>query len=303
MDILKITYSGATTSISLYIENDILMCGTTSISLVTYDTITKLKTELEKITGITATILNSSSAFLCSKINEISRYFPAEVVGTGVYLSYDNYSSPKQVCETFSVPYANIVNSWFDNADNIITAQTGGFKFKEITETSTIDVHSDMLKTNDKYINKYGLFYVEYNELYLPEYAPIQSVSSLSIDSTSVTYTTLITTYNSIILTSSSEVSSFVEGQDKVAITFTYGYPKTSSYGVIASQLATYIIYDNLISYVASGTQGLKPITATHSSLVLKEEGDNDYSQGVTNRQHIRTLFKGLPSKINMRIV
>jgi hypothetical protein len=302
MDIMKITYSGVATTIPLYIENNILTCNTTDIAFTgdgAIDTVTKLKTELEKITGITATILNNSGTYDTTKINEISRTFPADVKTGAVYLSYDNYSSPKDVCETFNVPYSNIINSWFDNADTLITAQTGGFIFKEVTETVSIDTNIKNVRCNDKYSN-YSFFANYYNELYLPQYAPIQSVSSLSIDGTSITTTTIVINYSSIILTSDSEVHHFPLGIGTVDLTFTYGYPKTSAYGIMAKQLATYLIFENLYSYVESGGN-VKPFKVEHGGLVVTEE--IGASTGVTNRMNIRMLFKGLPSKINMAVV
>lgn len=302
MDIMKITYSGQATTIPFYIENDILTCNTTDIAFTgesAIDTVTKLKTELEKISGITATILNNSGTYDTTKINEISRTFPADVKTKDVYLSYDNYSSPKDVCETFNVPYSNIINSWFDNADTLITAQTRGFIFKEITDTVSINTSAKNTRYNDKY-SDYYFFNDYYNELYLPEYAPIQSITSLSIDDDSITTTSVVVTYSSLILTSDSEVHHFPLGIGKVNLTFTYGYPKTSAYGIMAKQLATYLIFENLYSYVESGGN-VKPFKVEHGGLVVTEE--MGASTGVTNRMNIRMLFKGLPSKINMAVV
>lgn len=302
MDIMKITYLGQATTIPLYIENNILTCNTTDIIFTgtgAIDTIIKLKTELEKISGITATILNNSGTYDTTKINEISRTFPADVKTGAVYLSYDNYSSPKDVCETFNVPYSNIINSWFDNADTLITAQTGGFIFKEVTETVSIDTNAKNTRYNDKY-SEYNFFYNYYNELYLPEYAPLQSITSLSIDSDIVTKTTVVVTYSSLILTSDSEVKHFPLGIGTVDLTFTYGYPKTSAYGIMARQLATYLIFENLYSYVESGG-GVKPFKVEHGGLVVTEE--MGATTGVSNRMNIRMLFKGLPSKINVAVV
>lgn len=302
MDVLKISYTGQATTIPFYIENDILTCNTTSIAFTgesAIDTVTKLKTELEKISGITATILNNSGAYDTTKINEISRTFPADVKTGAVYLSYDNYSSPKDVCETFNVPYSNIINSWFDNADTLITAQTGGFIFKEITDTVSIDTSAKNTRYNDKYA-EYNFFYNYYNELYLPEYAPIQSIDSISIDGDTVTKTTIVVNYSSLILTSDSEVHHFPLGIGVVDLTFTYGYPKTSAYGIMAKQLATYLIFENLYNYVESGG-GVKPFKVEHGGLVVSEE--MGATTGVTNRTNIRVLFKGLPSKINIGVV
>lgn len=298
MDVLKIIYTGDTKTIPFFIENGILTCGTTEIDFSTTDTISKLKTELEKINKISAIILNNSGDFETIKINEISREFPADFTKP-IFLSYDNYSSPKMICETFNVPYSNVINSWFDSADTLITAQTCGFYFKEVTETINIDTTRKNTRYNDKY-SEHHFFGSFYNELYLPEYAPIQKIDSIKINGVSVDPDTVIINYNCIILTSDSEVKHFPLGANKVTLTFTYGYPKNSAYGVMAKQVATYLIFENLYSYVESGG-GIKPFKVEHGGLVITEEMGK--SVGVTNRVNTRILFKGLPTKMGIAVV
>lgn len=295
-EVLKISYSGETTN-PLFIENKILNLNGTEFDLENedYETIEDLATELNKLADTTAMVLNGGNKFESKKLNEISRFFPADLNKNFVILGWDNYASPKDICETFNIQFDSVLNRWLDNADDTITAQTNGFYFKEITKELILNTNRANTKINENY-GVHSFFTDNFNELYLADFEPIQEVLELEIDGTEIDVSTVIIDYKRIILTNESEMQNIPVGKNKVKIKFSYGYPKNSEFGRMARTLSTYLVFENLYSYIESGTD-FKPLSVKFDGLVL-EEGGEERNDGVTTRMMIRTLFSGLPKKI-----
>jgi hypothetical protein len=164
-----------------------------------------------------------------------------KITEDGVIFNPNNYSvdldtgaikfntHPEDASEVKVIYY---LNSTFSNDDLESYIELGAYELEEDTrqifrELSVTDYTTDINET-DNYISydmsdkKLPNNYRFVTTIYLP-YAPILSVSSLEVDGTDVTPSTLKIRNNCISLTSSSEVGYFPRDADSIVISFKYG--------------------------------------------------------------------------------
>jgi|GEM_PF-1589133 len=241
MDAFSIQYTGAQTSAVVWKESGVFYItigsSTTSYNLSesTKDTIGEIVSLLDALTDV-ACILIAPTGTSCSLLNDISQDHKADIKTAIYYAGYNNYSSPKKVTELLGVNPTDIKNSWLDEADNDIESYTGK-KFRLQTLTSqSIDVSKRFISTNNDF-EHYGI--LKGNAYYIEDYAPLASLTSLTIDGISVTPSYAILDYGEIILTSQAEASAWIQGKSKATLSITYGYAQDSNEGMLASEYST----------------------------------------------------------------
>jgi len=241
VDAFSIQYTGAQTTAVIWKESGVfyITIGSTTnsynLSDPAKDTIGELVSILDALSDVSCSLIaptGTSSSFL----NDISQEHKADIKTAIYYAGYNNYSSPKKLTELLNVPATDIKNSWLDEADADIEGYTGK-KFRVQTVTSqSIDVSKAFISTNNDYEGHTGLIS---NAYYMEDYAPLVSLTSLTIDGTAVTPSYAIIDYSRIILTSDAEASSWVPGKSKAALSITYGYAQDSTEGKLASEYST----------------------------------------------------------------
>lgn len=241
MDAFSIQYTGAQTAASIWKESGVfyITVGSTTtsydLSEATKDTVGELVSLLDGLTDVTCNLIAPTGTG-SSLLNDISQDHKADIKTAVYYAGYNNYSSPKKVTELLSVAPVEIKNSWLDEADNDIESFTGK-KFRLQTLTSqSIDVSKGFISTNNDYEAYAGL---RNNAYYLDDYAPLVTLSSLTIDGIAVTPSHVVLDYDKIILTSDAETTVWPPGKGKAVLTITYGHSSDSTEGKLASEYST----------------------------------------------------------------
>ena len=241
MDAFSIQYTGAQTSAAIWKESGVfyITIGSTTnsynLSDPAKDTIGELVSILDALSDVSCSLI-APTGTSSSLLNDISQDHKADIKTAIYYAGYNNYSSPKKLTELLNVPATDIKNSWLDEADADIEGYTGK-KFNIQTVTSqSIDVSKAFISTNNDYEGHTGLIG---NAYYLEDYAPLISLTSLTIDGTAVTPSYAILDYSRVILTSDAEASSWVPGKSKATLSITYGYALDSTEGKLASEYST----------------------------------------------------------------
>ena len=243
MRAFTITYTGASLTCTAYLEGGTLYLvdsQTRSFSLAhaDFNTLTELIAAINLITGYTATLIAPGTT-ASTELNEISSSHTANLKSTLYTMTYGNYTSPKKVCDFLNVSANDVHYSWLDDADADIETFTGK-KFKSTTITSqSIDVSREKIATCNDYEAYVGL---RSNAYYLEDYAPLVTLSALTIDGITVTPSYTILDYNRIILTSNAETTVFIPGQSKMTVTLSYGYAVDSTEGKLASEYSTLFV-------------------------------------------------------------
>jgi len=243
MRAFTITYTGANATCTAYLEGGVLYLvdsATRSFSLShnDYNTLTELITAINLITGYSATLIAPGTT-ASIELNEISSAHAANLKSTLYTMTYGNYTSPKKVTDFLNASANDIHYSWLDDADADIENYTEK-KFKSTTITSqSIDVSREKIATCNDYEAYVGL---RSNAYYLEDYAPLVTLSALTIDGITVTPSYTILDYNRIILTSNAETTVFIPGKSKMTVTLSYGYAVDSTEGKLASEYSTLFV-------------------------------------------------------------
>jgi hypothetical protein len=211
---------------------------TFSLSHNDYNTLTELIAAINLITGYSATLIAPGTT-ASIELNEISSAHAANLKSTLYTMTYGNYTSPKKVTDFLNASANDIHYSWLDDADADIENYTEK-KFKSTTITSqSIDVSREKIATCNDYEAYVGL---RSNAYYLEDYAPLVTLSALTIDGITVTPSYTILDYNRIILTSNAETTVFIPGKSKMTVTLSYGYAVDSTEGKLASEYSTLFV-------------------------------------------------------------
>jgi len=137
------------------------------------------------------------------------------------------------------------------------------------------------------------------NGFYLRKYAPITSIESLEIDGVSVTPTSVVVDYDRIVLSSSSEASSWPLGRSKASISLTYGYAKGTKESILASEFATLYTCEKLFESDLKQRQKTGATKITHASVVFEND---TLSEEVISRKEIELrkmlILEHLPKKM-----
>jgi len=243
MRAFTITYTGSNATCTAYLEGGTLYLvdsttRTFPLSNANYDTLTELIAAINLLTGYTATLI-AAGTIASTELNEISSSHAANLKSTLYTMTYGNYTSPKKVCDFLNASANDVHYSWLDEADNDIENYTGK-KFKSTTITSqSIDVSREKIATCNNYEAYAGL---RSNAYYLEDYAPLVTLSALTIDGITVTPSYTILDYNKIILTSNAETTVFIPGKSKMTVTLSYGYAVDSTEGKLASEYSTLFV-------------------------------------------------------------
>ena len=243
-DAFSIQYTGAQATATLWKEAGILYLTigssttTYSLSNASYDTLTELTTVLDAVADITCTLI-ATGTLASTLLNDISQSHKADIKTAIYYAGYNNYTSPKKVTELMDIDAVDVKNTWLDEADSEIEERTG-FKFRATTITSTnINIDGGFIYT----CNDYQWSQYLYDNAYtLRDYAPVTTLTALTIDGTAVTVTYAIVEHDQIILTSDAETTVWVPGRAKATVTLTYGYATTTKEGIMASEYCTYYV-------------------------------------------------------------
>jgi len=243
MKAFTITYTGSNLTCTAYLEGGTLYLvdsttRTFSLSHNDYNTLTELIAAINLITGYSATLIAPGTT-ASIELNEISSAHAANLKSTLYTMTYGNYTSPKKVTDFLNASANDIHYSWLDDADADIENYTEK-KFKSTTITSqSIDVSREKIATCNDYEAYVGL---RSNAYYLEDYAPLVTLSALTIDGITVTPSYTILDYNRIILTSNAETTVFIPGKSKMTVTLSYGYAVDSTEGKLASEYSTLFV-------------------------------------------------------------
>ena len=241
MDAFSIQYTGAQTSAVVWKESGVFYItigsSTTSYNLSesTKDTIGELVSLLDALTDVACTLITPTGTS-SSLLNDISQDHKADIKTAIYYAGYNNYSSPKKVTELLGVNPTDIKNSWLDEADNDIESFTGK-KFRLQTLTSqSIDVSKRFISTNNDF-EHYGI--LKGNCYYLEDYAPLVTLSSLTVDGITVTPSYAVLGYNKNHPYLAGRGLNMDTGQKQGHPSITYGYAQDSNEGRLASEYST----------------------------------------------------------------
>jgi len=243
MRAFTITYTGSATACTAYLEGGTLYLvdsttRTFPLSHTDYQTLSKLVTAINSLTGYSATLVAPGTT-ASTELNEISSTHAANLKSMIYTMTYGNYTSPKIVCDFLNANANDIHYTWLDDADTDIENYTGK-KFRSTTITNqSIDVSREKITTCNDYEAYTSL---KSNAYYLYEWAPLGTLSALTIDGIAVTPSYVIVGYNTLILTSSAETTVFIPGKNKMTITLSYGYDSTTNEGKLASEYCTLFV-------------------------------------------------------------
>lgn len=239
----RVQYTGSNATATMYIQDSTLYLvdsTTTTFDLTnaSYDTLTELATAINALTYHTCTLLGTASASSTS-LNEISYDYKADIKTQAYIAGYNNYTSPKKLCALIRRNADKILQSWFDEADAYIENMTG-YVFRSTTLSSTnLNVSEKDIFTNEEYAY---LYQPCNNALIIHDYTPVTTLTTLTVDGTSVTTSYVIVDHDTLTLSSDAETTYFVPGRAKVTIALTYGYATTTKEGILASDYATFYI-------------------------------------------------------------
>ena len=229
-----------------------------------------------------------------SLLNEISYDYKADIKTQSYVAGYKNYTSPKKVCSLVRRNADKIQQSWLDEADAYIENLTG-YVFRSTTITSTdLNISAGDVHTNGNYSYTYN---PRDNALIMREYTPVTTLTSLSIDGTTVTASYVIVDGNILTLSNDAETTTWVPGRAKATVTLTYGYASTSKEGILASEYATlHIIQKYFIKELMDAK--LSGGKIDHASVVITDDSPN--SESMTRAElnkRLDDIEKSLPKK------
>ena len=299
-----IQYTGSTATATLYKEAGTLYltigANTTSYSLsnASYDTLTELVTVLDAVTDVVCT-LTAAAATSSALINDISGSYKADIKTLPYVVGHSNYTSPKKISQLIRRNADKIQQNWLDEADAAVENMTG-YIFRSTTLSSTnLDISGNDIFTNDEYAY---LYMPHYNALTLREYYPISTLTTLTVNGTSVTPTYVIVDHNTLTLSSDAETTVFVPGRAKVALACTYGYSSASREGILATEYATlYIIQQYFIKELMDAK--LSGAKIDHASVVIADSSPN--SEAITRAElssRMKEIEKSLPIKVRYKV-
>jgi len=294
----RIQYTGSQSSATMYIENSVLTLtigtSTTTYALTnaSYDTLAELVTALDAVTDVVCSLVAAGTTS-SSLLNDISKDYKADIK-TYIYTAgYSNYTSPKKICSIVRRTADKIQQSWLDEADAFIENLTGHV-FRSTTISATdINVPSGDIHTSEDYAY---LYIPSSNAFTLDQYPHVTTLTTLTVNGTSVTPTYVIIDGNTLILSSDAETTTWIPGRAKANVALTYGYPATSKEGILAAEYATlYILQTYMIKELMDAK--LSGATVQHMDVVITE---GTSSEETTRREIISRMAeieKSLPKK------
>jgi hypothetical protein len=282
----------------MYIENNVLTLTlgssvtTYALSNASYDTLTELVTVLDAVTSIDCTLIaaGTTSSIL---LNPISKDYKANIKTLIYTAGYSNYTTPKKLCSLVRRDADKIQQSWLDEADAFIENMTG-YVFKSTTITSTnLDISEKDIYTNTDYCYTYT---PSYNALILRDYTPVSTLTTLTVNSQSVTASYVIIDGNTLILSTDAETTTWIPGRAKATVTLTYGYSATSKEGILASEYATlYIIQKYFVREMMDAK--LSGGTVQHMDVVISEGVSVEELTRREISSRMKEIEKSLPTK------